>query len=85
MLQHPGKTISIYDVSERVSKAYRWAFANGNLCKGFEVSGIVPLNENSFTDDEFLSMYVTDMPLTESGSFVKDAEVYNQNVIIATG
>lgn len=62
LLTHPGRPLSIYDVAESVGKAYLLAFTNVNICKGFEVSGIV---ENIFTDDEFLSSYVTDKALPE--------------------
>lgn len=65
LLTHPGRPLSIYDMAELVGKAYPLAFTNVNICKGFEVNGIVPLNENIFTDDEFLSSYVTDRALPE--------------------
>lgn len=62
MLSHPGRPISLYDVAEIVGKAYPRAFTNSNICSGFKVTGIVPLDENIFTDDEFLTSYVTDRP-----------------------
>jgi hypothetical protein len=68
LLSHPGKPISIYDVAEIAGKAFPLAFSSKNICKGFEVSGILPLNENIFTDDEFLSSYVTDRPYSEQPS-----------------
>lgn len=66
MVNHPGKTISIYDVSELVGKAFAKAFTITNIIKGFAVTGICPYNEDVFGDDEFLSSYVTDRPYGEN-------------------
>lgn len=63
MLSNPGKPVTIYDVAQIVGKAYPKAFTCQNITKGFQVSGIWPLDENIFGDDEFLSSYVTDRPL----------------------
>lgn len=68
LFSHPGRPISIYDISEIAGKAFPLAFSSTNICKGFEVSGIAPLNENIFTDDEFLSSYVTDRSSMEQPS-----------------
>lgn len=93
LLTHPGRPISIYDVAELVGKAYPLAFTSVNISKGFQVSGIVPLNENIFTEDEFLSSYVTDRALTEKHVTVEDTvspsknskEHINQNVASGSG
>lgn len=65
LLSNPGRTITIYDIVEIVNKAYHLAFTKQNVCKGFESTGISPLNENIFSDDEFLCSYVTDREPTE--------------------
>lgn len=62
LLTNCGKPMSIYDVAECVGKAYPQAFTPRNIYSGFSVSGIFPLNRNVFTDEEFLSSYVTDRP-----------------------
>jgi hypothetical protein len=66
LLQHPGSPLTIYNVAECFGKAYPLAFTPTNIQNGFKVSGIWPLNENIFGDDEFLSSYVTDRPLDEN-------------------
>lgn len=63
MACNPGKPFSIYDVPEIIGKAYPRAFTGHNIMKGFEVTGIWPLDENIFTEDEFLCSHVTDRPL----------------------
>lgn len=62
MLSHPGRPISLYDVAELVGKAFPQAFTSKNICSGFKVTGIFPLNSNIFTDEDFLGSYVTDRP-----------------------
>lgn len=66
MLSNPGKPMGIYDVAEIVGKAYGKAFTIENIVKGFTVTGICPLNENIFSDNEFLTSYVTDRPYDAS-------------------
>lgn len=62
MLMNPGKPISIYDIAENVGKSYPLAFTPVNILAGFRVSGVWPINQNIFTDDEYLSSSVTDRP-----------------------
>lgn len=66
LLQHPGSPLTIYHVAECFGKAYPLAFTPSNIQSGFRVSGIWPINENIFGEDEFLSSYVTDRPLNEN-------------------
>lgn len=60
MLSNPGKTVTIYQVAQFVRDAYLSAFTMQNVTQGFIKTGIYPLNSNSFSDDDFLSSYVTD-------------------------
>jgi len=60
MLQNPGKCITIYDVAGRVGCAFPQAMTPVNIQSGFRVTGIWPLNRHVFSDEEFLSSYVTD-------------------------
>ena len=62
MLQHPGKPLTIYEIAGRVGCAYPSAFTPNNIQSGFRVSGNWPVNRNVFSDDEYLSSYVTDRP-----------------------
>ncbi|XP_063837138.1 uncharacterized protein LOC135086264 [Ostrinia nubilalis] len=62
MVTHPGRTITIYDISGLLGRAYPLAMTPRNITKSFEITGIFPLNADIFTDDEFLSSYVTDRP-----------------------
>lgn len=71
MREHPGKTISIYDVAELSGKTYTQAFTPGNIQAGFKVTGIWPVNENIFQDPEFMSSAVTDRPV-EPGNFAPE-------------
>lgn len=66
MLSNPGKPIQIYDVAGLVGNAFKKAFTKENIEKGFEVAGIHPFNRNIFTEDEFLSSYVTDREQTNT-------------------
>ena len=62
ILNHPGRHISIYEIAELVGEAYPKSFTQSNIIQGFKVTGICPLNSDIFSDEEFLSSYVTDRP-----------------------
>lgn len=55
--------ITIYDVDENICKAFLLAFTAANISKGFQISGIEPFKPNIFTDEDFLTSFVTDIPL----------------------
>ena len=55
---HPSHHFSIYNVADITGKTFFFAFNLQNICKGFEVSSTVPMDENIFTD-EFLSSFVS--------------------------
>lgn len=59
-MNHPGIPITIYNVAELSGKAYPLTFAPKNILSGFRVSGIWPINQNIFGDEEFLCSAVTD-------------------------
>lgn len=65
MTTHPGKPITIYNIAELSQKAFVQAFSKSNIMKGFERTGIWPLNRNVFTDDDFLMASVTNRPLVD--------------------
>lgn len=60
MLSHPSTPITIYNVAELAGKAYTLAFSPSNIPAGFRITGIWPVNENIFGDDEFLGSAITD-------------------------
>lgn len=62
MLSNPGKTITIYQVGQFVKEAYLYALSPNNVTQGFRKTGIYPLNSNTFSDEDFLSSFVTDRP-----------------------
>lgn len=72
MTQHPGRTISIYDISEILGRAFPLAVTPTNIMSGFRVTGICPINPNIFTDDEFMSSFVTDRPNNENSGSLTD-------------
>ncbi|XP_072949708.1 uncharacterized protein mod(mdg4) isoform X1 [Epargyreus clarus] len=51
---HAGKPISIYDIAGLVGKAFPLAFTPNNICEGFSSTGFYPLNENIYTDADFI-------------------------------
>ena len=60
MLINPGKTVTIYEVASFANEAFIHGFSMPNIIKGFATTGIHPFNRNSFSDEDFLSCYVTD-------------------------
>nr|XP_047132477.1 MFS-type transporter clz9-like [Hydra vulgaris] len=56
------RPMTIYDIASVVRKAYTQAFTLSNISAGFAVAGVEPFNPNIFSDNEFLSSYVTDCP-----------------------
>lgn len=75
-LNHPGKTFDIYSVAEVVGKVFPKAFSTKNIENGFKAAGIFPLDQNVFTDDDFLCSAVTDRRPTvqENGTSVSNNE-----------
>lgn len=65
MLSHPGKTLTIYEIAECLGHAFPLAFTPRNIESGFRVSGIWPLNADLFTDEDYLSSYVTDRDISD--------------------
>ncbi|KAF6216283.1 hypothetical protein GE061_000623 [Apolygus lucorum] len=60
---NPCVPISIHNIAALVGKAYAVAFTPNNIMSGFRCTGIWPLNENIFSDDNFLGSDVSDQPL----------------------
>lgn len=62
---HVGKPLNIYDLASLVGKAFPLAFTPNNICKGFSSTGFHPLNENIYTDADFMPASYSDRPLAE--------------------
>uniref|UniRef100_A0A6P7GM67 Cell wall protein IFF6-like n=1 Tax=Diabrotica virgifera virgifera TaxID=50390 RepID=A0A6P7GM67_DIAVI len=62
MLSNPGKTVTIYEVASFANEAFLHAFSPAIITKAFSATGIHPCNRNIFSDDDFLSSYVSDRP-----------------------
>lgn len=62
MIRNPGRTISIYDIAACVAVAFDRAMKPETIKSGFKKSGIFPFDDQVFTEDDFLSSYVTDRP-----------------------
>lgn len=60
MVGHPGRPLTIYDLTGCLSSAYPNSMTPRNIHKSFSVTGIFPFYPDIFADDEYLSSYVTD-------------------------
>jgi len=60
LASNPGKSLSLYHISEIIKTALPLATTSINIQAGFRISGISPLNENVFPDAEFLESNVID-------------------------
>ncbi|XP_055910788.1 uncharacterized protein LOC129945153 [Eupeodes corollae] len=69
--KHLGKAISISDIAGLSCEPYQEAFSRKNILSGFKKSECFPLNENIFSDDEFLPASVTDI-LIENGTNIAE-------------
>ena len=54
-LNNPGRTLTIYNLSELLNIAFPAAFTPRNIMSGFRAPGIYPFNRNAFTDNELAS------------------------------
>ncbi|XP_065639620.1 uncharacterized protein LOC136072345 [Hydra vulgaris] len=65
MVNNPSKHITIYDISSLVGVAFPLAFTPKNIVSGFQCTGIFPFNPMIFSNEDFLSSYVTDRPIEQ--------------------
>lgn len=59
---NPGKAVRIQDIARLTTDAYLQSFCPNNIVKGFNRSGIWPINRLVFTDEDFLAAEATDRP-----------------------
>jgi hypothetical protein len=51
---HPGHTMTIYDIPGIVNSSLHLAAYPGNIKAGFQLFGIYPFNRDIFRDKEFM-------------------------------
>ncbi|XP_018402795.1 PREDICTED: uncharacterized protein LOC108779763, partial [Cyphomyrmex costatus] len=80
---HPGKTMTIHDIPSIVNKALPLALKPTNIINGFQKTGIAPFNKDIFSDDDFLSAFVTDRALDGTASSnIENTPVTTENTPI---
>lgn len=60
LISNPGKTISIHTLPSLVNIAFNASFTRSNIISSFSKTGLWPLNRLAFSDEDFMSAYVTD-------------------------
>ena len=66
MTNHPGRSITIYEISELSGAAFVKAFTLENITSAFKATGIYPFSPQIFTEDSFLPSAVTERPCCSS-------------------
>ncbi|KAF2904411.1 hypothetical protein ILUMI_01762, partial [Ignelater luminosus] len=85
MVMNPAKPLTIYEITELVTRAFLKAFSTFNIQKDFETTELYLLNENVFEEHEFLTVYVTDRPLNDAtGTQLDEQQETDSNVTEAT-
>lgn len=73
---HPGKTLTIYDVSSCIGLAFEKSMSQKNIISGFKPTGNFSFDKAIFTDDDFLISDVTDRPNpTNLDNVIEDIEI----------
>lgn len=65
MMANPGQTLSIFDLPPLCALAWDRAVTPINVKSGFRCTGIWPYDRNIFSEEDFLSSYVTDRPMND--------------------
>lgn len=60
--EHPGQRVSMYEVPLLSKPAIQRAFSESNIKKGFQATGLYPLNPNAIPIGMFAASAVTDLP-----------------------
>lgn len=64
MLRHPGRNLTIHELSACVGIAHLKAMTPENITSAFRKCGIFPFDDDIFTDEDFKSSEVTSRPDT---------------------
>lgn len=65
---HPGKTMSIYEIPGIVKSAWPLAATPVTIMNAFKKAGICPFNPGVFTEEDYAPSFVTDRPLLQVAS-----------------
>lgn len=65
--KHPGKTVTINDISTLFGKAFLASAIPASAINGFIKTGVSPYNRSVFGEDDFAAANVSDIPLTTEG------------------
>jgi len=60
---HPGRVVTMYQIGELFGAAYLRAATLQTAVRGFQSTGICPVNRNVFNDENFHASLTTDRPL----------------------
>ncbi|KAJ8963711.1 hypothetical protein NQ314_005432 [Rhamnusium bicolor] len=82
MATNPGKQITIYDIPALSNIAFKNSFTIKNITSSFKKSGLWPINQLVFNDEDFLSCYVTDRPAATSNEQQTENEANNNINIV---
>lgn len=80
MATNAGRQVSIYDIPSLANTAYINSFTMRNISKAFEKTGLWPINEFAFTDEDFLPSYVTDRQETINDTNRSNNSPDNENI-----
>lgn len=72
MMANPGQTLSIFDLSPLCALAWDRAATPVNVKSGFRCTGIWPYDRNVFSEEDFLTSYVTDRPMNDEDRQIND-------------
>ena len=62
MNNHPGRTVTVFQISQIFSEAYLKAALPLNAINGFKKCDIFPIDPDVFTDTDFVAVETTDQP-----------------------
>ncbi|GBP09108.1 Jerky protein homolog-like [Eumeta japonica] len=77
MVNHPGQSMTIYDIPGIIAQAFPLAVSPSNIVTGYKACGICTFNRDIFQDHDFMPSSVTDRPLV---TFPDDEIVPNDTV-----
>lgn len=80
LINHPGQTITIYDLPKLCYSAWDRGATPINNKSGFKCTGIFPFDRDVFSEEDYLSSYVTDHDITDIEKNVDNLIQVDSNV-----